>query len=60
MLESTYELDGDVIKFAPLSQPGKKPPDRLVTLKIKTLTDKEMILEDKKDDKTRTSEFKRK
>jgi uncharacterized protein (TIGR03066 family) len=58
--KATYEVEGDKLKIKfKLTIGLDKEVDRTLTLTIKTLTDKEMVLEEKKDDKTRTAEFKR-
>ena len=49
-LEGKYELDGDSLKLTLMG---------VETHKIKVLTEKDMVWEDKVDDKTVTSEFKR-
>jgi hypothetical protein len=53
-------VDGDKLKIKyKITIALDKEVDRALTLTIKTLTDKEMVLEENKDDKTRTAEFKR-
>jgi uncharacterized protein (TIGR03066 family) len=58
--KATYEVDGDKLKIKyKLTIALDKEVDRALTLTIKTLTDKEMVLEENKDGKTRTAECKR-
>lgn len=56
-LEGKYEIDGNSIKVTLMLAGGKKGVE---TWKIKTLADKEMVLEMPGDGKPQTAEFKKK
>ena len=56
-MDGTYAVEGDNLKVTMKEPDGKESSE---TMKIAKLTDKELVTEEKKGDKTETTEFKKK